>query len=228
MAATCTPASGLSFCDKVSYAIPVPTQSGNVSDAAKAYDDRARQYYDNFTRLVDQFDCEQVYSFERNCDACRAAYRDWLCAVTVPRCTVDGQPGPDEPNLVARPPGHTRALKDTGSWTEVLPCVGLCYMVVQSCPAYFQFNCPSDAETRVHSYGTVLHYGEIGSRQDHQNRKFTKDSAQCNALGIADVLAESNDAATLVRHRRSSRSVGALAGWLLLWCAALMAVHALA
>ncbi|KAI8053439.1 stretch-activated Ca2+-permeable channel component-domain-containing protein [Syncephalis plumigaleata] len=184
MAASCVPASGLTFCDKVSYSIPVPT-SGNVSNAAQAYDERARNYYKNFTKLVDQFDCDQEYSFERNCNSCRAAYRDWLCATTIPRCSANGHSGGQEPNLKDRDANHPRALNETGSWTEVLPCVGLCYMVIQSCPSYFQFVCPSEEQTRVNSYGTVLHYDNIVPKS-----KFTKDSAQCNALGIARVLSE--------------------------------------
>jgi hypothetical protein len=68
-------------------------------------------------------------------------------------------------------------------------------MVIQSCPSYFQFNCPSEEQTRANSYGTVLHYDKIGPKS-----KFTKDSTQCNALGIASVLSESNSA-TAIRHQ---------------------------
>ena len=41
-----------------------------------------------------------------------------------------------------------------GPYREVLPCVDLCYSLVQSCPASLQFVCPLQNHGLNYTYGT--------------------------------------------------------------------------
>jgi hypothetical protein len=60
----------------------------------------------------------------------------------------------------------------TGRWTEVMPCVGLCYRVIQSCPSFFDFHCPEEMRSRNASYGVWI--------EDQP-----KDApGQCNTMGV--------------------------------------------
>lgn len=128
--------------------------------------------YDNFNKSLSQIACEmpsnQRYSLTRNCSDCAAAYKDWLCLVTIPRCEdfsnnasylqprAVGQPFPDNSTLdaatLARFPNSTRfnssrnplidQVVNPGPYKELLPCDDLCYKLVQNCPAAMQFGCP--------------------------------------------------------------------------------------
>ncbi|KAI9594183.1 stretch-activated Ca2+-permeable channel component-domain-containing protein [Syncephalis fuscata] len=212
MSASCAQTSGLSFCNRVNYRVPVPS-GGNTTNAAQAYDDRARKYYDNFTQLLDQFDCDNRYSFERNCDNCRDAYKDWLCAMTVPQCHQGDSAGdsydPKDPNLLARPKDNGRALPSTGTWTEVLPCVGLCYRVVQSCPAYFQFACPSISHNKANSYGV-----DLKQLTQPESKLLNNNAVQCNNIGIGEALMKNSGACS---HRMDTRTTSMSTVLLLLY-----------
>ncbi|KAG5463658.1 MAG: stretch-activated Ca2+-permeable channel component-domain-containing protein [Olpidium bornovanus] len=219
---------------------------------AALYDNFAKQRWDALDQALKQSDCREMYSITRNCDDCRNAYRDWVCAVTIPRCAdpaataaaVEKQrqaaenarrqaemakaaergPPPTERSVVdlvtagfSRAPAallgivlaqaNSSALKSlvpaklppdftvqniaartpqtairgfvvprpaspfpssssspttasapgpvsaAADYVEVLPCVDLCYAVIQSCPAYFGFRCPLERYARVTQYG---------------------------------------------------------------------------
>jgi len=80
----------LPFCSEVAYAVPSnPTIFGNL-DLKNFYDDLAAKWWKNFTYSLQQVQCNAssaaAYSLVRNCDDCSAAYKNWLCAVTIPRC----------------------------------------------------------------------------------------------------------------------------------------------
>lgn len=107
----------------------------------------------------------------RNCSTCAAAYKTWLCSVTIPRCEdftsndtwlqpralnqtfPDGTPlsqellapyAADMSNsafLSSRNPLIDSQVKP-GPYKEILPCQELCYDLVQSCPAQLGFACP--------------------------------------------------------------------------------------
>ena len=87
--ANCQVIYNLKFCDEVSYAVPSNNKS-DVSDLASWYDDNASAYYQNFTYSLEQIACNTTpsaqYSLAVNCSTCDAAYKQWLCAVTIPRC----------------------------------------------------------------------------------------------------------------------------------------------
>jgi len=40
-----------------------------------------------------------------------------------------------------------------GPYKEILPCIGLCYGIVQNCPASLGFGCPLTGKGQEHSYG---------------------------------------------------------------------------
>ncbi|EON69664.1 hypothetical protein W97_08916 [Coniosporium apollinis CBS 100218] len=89
--ANCRIISNLTFCTEVAYAVPSNDETfPSATDLANLYDDRAAALYENFTYSLDQIACNATstarYSLARNCTDCSAAYKTWLCAVTIPRC----------------------------------------------------------------------------------------------------------------------------------------------
>ena len=81
----------LPFCSSVAYAAPANPQTFNTTEfLAQQYDQYAESLYQNFTYSLQQIPCNTTssaqYSLARTCTDCDAAYRQWLCAVTIPRC----------------------------------------------------------------------------------------------------------------------------------------------
>ena len=88
---TCQLIYNLSFCDTVNYAVPSnKTSFPDITSLANAYDQNALAYFQNFSNSLDQVPCDTIssaqYSLAANCNNCTAAYKRWLCAVTIPRC----------------------------------------------------------------------------------------------------------------------------------------------
>ena len=176
----------LTFCTNVNYAVP-----GNASvshtQLAQLYDNNTRALYTNFSYSMQQIPCDAPsdarYSLAVTCDNCTAAYKQWLCAVTMPRC-VDSSS--QRPYLQARnvgqdiingisTPGVTgdgssaanvsvAALSQSrnlwidtsfrpGPYKELLPCGSLCHSLVQSCPSALGFACPYNGKGFNQSYG---------------------------------------------------------------------------
>lgn len=128
--------------------------------------------YSNFEKVMMQIACEapdtSLYSLARNCNDCRAAYKRWLCTVSIPRCedilsnspfSVPRNAGQAFPNGSSLPDEVKNALVQfpyskvsrnkfidaeiqPGPYREILPCEDVCYEVVQSCPAAIGFTCP--------------------------------------------------------------------------------------
>lgn len=52
--------------------------------------------YQNFSKSIQQIPCNTTataqYSLAKNCTDCAAAYKAWLCAVTIPRCADFSSP----------------------------------------------------------------------------------------------------------------------------------------
>ncbi|KAK4042879.1 stretch-activated Ca-permeable channel [Parachaetomium inaequale] len=162
----------LTFCDQVAYSVPSNPAFGNSTRLAEFYDAYASSMYANFDKSLAQVACEapssQRYSLARTCADCAAAYKAWLCSVTIPHCedfssTADflqaravGQPFPNGETLdpatlakydnTAAYMASRNSLIDEvikpGPYKELLPCDDLCYKLVQSCPASLQFGCP--------------------------------------------------------------------------------------
>lgn len=177
----------LEFCSEVAYAVP-SHPSLNAQQLMDIYDSNAVALYKNFSRSLQQIACNtsstSKYSLARGCDHCAAAYKQWLCAVSIPRCSDFSS---DLPFLHARNTGapflngskldesspyfndpwansSRNPLIDTevkpGPYKEVLPCQDLCYDLVQSCPAALGFGCPEGSWLNA-SYGTRSDDGDI-------------------------------------------------------------------
>lgn len=80
----------LSFCDSVAYSVPT-NRTINRADLTANYDSYTNQtLWMNFRNSLDQIPCntsnDAKYSLARNCDDCASAYKNWVCAVSIPRC----------------------------------------------------------------------------------------------------------------------------------------------
>ncbi|KAE8388375.1 stretch-activated Ca2+-permeable channel component-domain-containing protein [Aspergillus alliaceus] len=159
----------LSFCEEIAYAVP-SNPSIKIDDLRSIYDNNAASLYNNFSYSLEQIQCnatnETRYSLAVGCDDCARAYKQWLCAVTIPRCEDFSSTGKF---LQARNAGqqfingtsfsgnHTLRLDPTtnqsrnsliddkirpGPYKEILPCEETCYNLVKSCPAALGFSCP--------------------------------------------------------------------------------------
>ncbi len=81
----------LDFCDQVAYAVPSsPNATANFTQFQAFYDDYTRNFYHNFNYSLQQIPCHTdsaaQYSLVKNCSDCAGAYKEWLCAVSIPRC----------------------------------------------------------------------------------------------------------------------------------------------
>ncbi|TLS27351.1 hypothetical protein PpBr36_04477 [Pyricularia pennisetigena] len=158
---SCMLVSGLSFCNKVAYKVPANTTAFPSPEAlGKAYDDQAKEIYDNFEIQIAQVQCEtenaQIYSLARTCDDCREAYKDWLCSVSIPRCeevseskewlhkrNFDNSDGQLETFEASSRNSFVNEQIVPRPYKELLPCDELCYDLVQSCPHSLGFVCPT-------------------------------------------------------------------------------------
>lgn len=186
----------LSYCSEVAYAVPSnPKTFPNITDLKILYDDNARNLSQNFSYSLQQIPCNTSssaqYSLARNCDDCAAAYKTWLCAVTIPRCYDFSsnltylQPRNVAQNFIngTKPSDSSdpsfssvnqstvymnssrNSLIDTiikpGPYKEVLPCQDLCHTLVQNCPAALGFACPLPKRGLNWSYGFRVPSGDI-------------------------------------------------------------------
>nr|POF17719.1 calcium influx-promoting protein ehs1 [Quercus suber] len=80
----------LDFCDQVAYAVPSNYAKYNTSGMRTLFDNYTSTYYQNFNYSLQQIPCNTTsdaqYSLAQNCTTCAAAYKQWLCAVSIPRC----------------------------------------------------------------------------------------------------------------------------------------------
>ncbi|BGP43190.1 stretch-activated cation channel mid1 [Rhodotorula kratochvilovae] len=77
-------------CPSVAYSVPSPLSLDTVS-LVSFFNDALSASLANFSRTLTTFPCGSksmgLYSIVSTCEDCYAAYRDWLCATTLPRCT---------------------------------------------------------------------------------------------------------------------------------------------
>lgn len=177
----------LSFCNQTAYAVPANTANfANFTTLAAFYDNATQAQYQFFENVLAQIPCETTssaqYSLARNCSDCAAAYKEWLCSVTIPRCTDFssnlpwlqernmGQPFPNGtmlPQSLVDFANNSMAFNNSrnpiidafvqpGPYKEVLPCNDLCHNLVQSCPASMGFACPRPGRIAFNqSYGQM-------------------------------------------------------------------------
>ncbi|KAI5862801.1 stretch-activated Ca2+-permeable channel component-domain-containing protein [Durotheca rogersii] len=199
----CTFVFNLTVCDETEYAVPGNLNNfPNGTALAAFYDDYTRTMWDNFDKVLQQVPCEapvtSKYSLARGCDDCKAAYKNWLCSVAVPRCEDFSSPdrpalqmrniGQPFPNGTVVDPsvteafGHLRAFNTSrnpqidevvqpGPYKELLPCEDLCYELVRSCPASLGFACPRP-------------FSEFGFNTSYGRRNIT-GGLTCNYPGSA-------------------------------------------
>lgn len=97
----------LSFCDEVAYAVPAnPVTNPSRANLAALYDYQAAKIYENFTYTMQTVPCDTTndskYSLAKTCDDCRTAYKQWLCAVQLPRCEDYSIQDPDPKSEIGK------------------------------------------------------------------------------------------------------------------------------
>lgn len=137
----------LQFCDKVSYSVPASSSLLSISDLKSLYDEQAEAYYTNFTKALDQIACNTTddaeFSPMKTCQDCANMYKEWLCSVTIPRCSTRNQTG-----YIFRDKNESRNdflndIVQPQPYFEILPCIDVCNAMVRDCPADFGFFCPT-------------------------------------------------------------------------------------
>ncbi len=102
----------LSFCSEVAYAVPtnpdIFSPTTGLQALSAVYDNYANYMYQFFNFSLQQVACDTTssaqYSLARTCDDCAGAYKQWLCATTIPRCEDFSNPAP---YLMPRNTGQT-------------------------------------------------------------------------------------------------------------------------
>ncbi|ODV83507.1 hypothetical protein CANARDRAFT_29951 [[Candida] arabinofermentans NRRL YB-2248] len=152
---------GLDFCDTVSYSVPVSRNFTdglqNSTELGQVYDDYAREQYKNFEYALQQVPCDTEldarYSPIRTCDDCSYSYKQWLCSVTIPRCSPKNETLYKEYESSS---GRNSFISDTidppFSYFEILPCLNVCHAIVRDCPSDFGFMCPTNLTQIKWSY----------------------------------------------------------------------------
>ncbi|KAF9633942.1 putative calcium channel subunit mid1 protein [Lasiodiplodia theobromae] len=108
----------LTFCSEVAYAVPSNQNKYNVTNLTTLYDDYAKSHYQNFNYSLQQIPCNTTntaqYSLAKTCDDCAHDYKNWLCAVTIPRCEdFSAQDDWLQPRNIAQPFVNGTRLADT-------------------------------------------------------------------------------------------------------------------
>lgn len=222
----------LTFCDQTAYSVPSnPTVFPNMSALAAFYDNATQASFANFEKVLAQIPCETTasaqYSLARTCDDCREAYKMWLCAVSIPRCTdysrenewlharAIGQPFPngtflpDAERAIAKTKAGVNASRNAridellvpGPYKEVLPCDELCFNLVRSCPASMGFGCPQFGDMGFNeSYGVKpLFPGDASGRISN---------ITCNSPGTIYYLSTGSQAPPSIMLLLASMVVG--------------------
>ncbi|KAH3682137.1 hypothetical protein WICPIJ_006895 [Wickerhamomyces pijperi] len=153
----------MSFCSNVRYSIPQSKkfqEDGNYQDFINSYDNYARDVYNNFTLALGLDGCQlpddQIYSPITSCQECSEAYKNWLCAVLIPRC--DSTIATNSTiSRVERTSLRSQVLSESvevpSSYYETLPCIDLCFTIVRNCPSDFGFSCPKMMRDIENNYG---------------------------------------------------------------------------
>ena len=145
---TCQVIFNLPFCTATAYAVPANPSVLNSSALASFYDNLASSLYTNFSTSLQLYPCNTTqsaqFSIFRNCSTCEQAYKNWLCAVTIPRCADVND---NSSYLFDRPVNSSRNAEinqvvQPGPYKELMPCSDLCFGIEQNCPYTLGFQCP--------------------------------------------------------------------------------------
>ncbi|KAH3898723.1 related to Stretch-activated cation channel MID1 [Saccharomycodes ludwigii] len=145
----------LPFCNEIAYAVPSSSlllksdvsSTYNKTELGLLYDYWAENLYQNFTKALQLTPCvtekDAIYSTLRTCDDCALSYKNWLCTVTIPRCSSE-QNG----YYLHRNKSDNRNdyinnnIVPISDYYEILPCIEMCFNIVRDCPSTFGFACP--------------------------------------------------------------------------------------
>ncbi|OBA19193.1 hypothetical protein METBIDRAFT_33405 [Metschnikowia bicuspidata var. bicuspidata NRRL YB-4993] len=172
----------LDFCDEVAYSVPaLSVAEYNSADALKTlYDDQARSLFSNFSKGLQQIACnttkDAIFTPLGSCETCSELYKNWLCSVTIPRCSTRNITGylHREANA-SRSTFIDETVIPVTDYYEVLPCVNVCQIMTRDCPAEFGFACPQSNASIKLSY-----YWDDGG-----------DYATCNFVGDCSAVTSS-------------------------------------
>lgn len=146
---SCTLIFGLGFCDGLAYSVPSSSllKYEDKSELANVYDSIVESFYSNFSLAMQMITCDaledELYSPLRSCDDCKVAYKDWLCSVSIPRCTTT-----KTDYYIYRSASESRndkldeLIKPASDYYEILPCIDTCVTMQRDCPPDFGFSCP--------------------------------------------------------------------------------------
>ncbi|KAH9916536.1 stretch-activated cation channel Mid1 [Fomitopsis serialis] len=186
---------GLPFCPSIGYAAPLgnddPATGVTATELPSAFTDNLISGLTNFTVMLTTLACgRDLYSPIVTCADCQAAYRNWLCIVSLPRCaeytsttsssaaatststSMFGQGTAQEPLITPTPalavqnassPRNPNLPPFAKNYTAVLPCLEVCYGADRACPPFLGFQCPLPQYTAGQSYGVgYVDTGEEG------------------------------------------------------------------
>lgn len=182
----------LDFCSDVAYAVPGNSSLVDSQQLAKLYDENASKWWQNFTYSQDIVACnaslDSRYSILKSCDDCADSYKQWLCAVTIPRCADWSN---NATFLQERPPGTSRnelidRILQPGRYKEILPCLDLCQKIVQDCDASLGFQCPKIHRGQESSYGLRSDDGDITC--SWLGAVYFLDAAQVKTISVVMML----------------------------------------
>ncbi|KAH9946563.1 stretch-activated Ca2+-permeable channel component-domain-containing protein [Amylocystis lapponica] len=169
----------LPFCPSVSYAAPLPLPVDpslglTAADLPENMTTPLLSGLANFTTMLTTLACgRDEYSPLVTCVDCQAAYRAWLCLVSLPRCgeyppssssssaasfasasPTAQQPFPALQGVDASSPTRNANVPPApGNYTALLPCLETCQAVDRACPPFLKFLCPVRQFTAADSYG---------------------------------------------------------------------------
>ena len=194
----------------MAYSVPAnPTDT--IESIQSQYDNHAQELFRPFETAILQYNCDSTkYSLVRNCTDCYNDYKRWLCSVSIPRCadSVENKTEPSNADQVALrqiDANHSRSawIDETlspGSYTEMLPCIDLCYQVVQSCPPFMEFACPK-GDLAALQYG-YWHKTLLEENQDdYLNDSFAiygVNHPTCNPVNLEEARLVISQASSLV------------------------------
>lgn len=147
---------GLDFCDQVAYSAPMSVDD-DLGQVRAKYDNHARDTYANFSKALDQIDCDTtndaVFSPIRTCNDCKTSYKNWLCSVLIPRCSTRDIEGYKRREVNdSRSDFINEEIAPLAGYFEILPCVNVCEAIVRDCPSAFGFLCPTRNDSVRLSY----------------------------------------------------------------------------
>lgn len=169
---TCQVIYNMEFCYEVAYSVPSNSTLYNPVALGQFYDNLAQSYYNNFSISTQQLNCngsaDGVYSLIVNCTTCLEAYKDWVCAATIPRCADVTNPASYLVyRNVSRNPAIDQALHP-GPYKEVLPCGDLVQSMTRKCPIALGLRQP---------HGSAMFDAAYGQRSNNA-------TITCNAPGV--------------------------------------------